>query len=236
MCRVNVGVSAHTHAHLQTPIHTRQAWGVITRYRGGREWVRCLSLTRRRCPPERPRCSAIALAGPRMARSEVVHSGELQVDASSYRFAAVLGGSPSEGLCMVHRPCATVGCSCIALSLADSRRSRSEPVHVDGTRVDASKDVPTAGVRGSPVKLHAPGLDASRSPAQCRAKHHSTTAVRSPRVIASSACRGCTSTHRRRGTPAADAARLQRTAESRRRRFVQCWQGGQITGWPSVAV
>ena len=186
---------------------------MITRYRGGRDWARCLSLTRRRCPPERPRCSAIALAGSRMARSEVVHIVGLQVDASSYRFAAVLGGSPSEGHCMVHRPCATVECSCIALSLADSRRSRSEPVHVDGTRVDASKDVPTAGVRGSPVKLHAPGLDAS-SP-QCRAKHRSTTAVRSPRVIVSSACRGCTSTHRRRGTPAADAARRQCTAESR---------------------
>ena len=73
-----------------------------------------------------------------MVRSEVVHIGWLQVDASSYRFAAVLGGSPSEGHCMVHRPCATVECSCIAFSLADSRRSRSEPVHVDGTRVDAS--------------------------------------------------------------------------------------------------
>jgi hypothetical protein len=167
------GVSSHAHAHPQTPIHTGQAWGVITRYWGGREWARCLSLTRRCCPPERPRCSAIALAGLRMVRSEVVRILGVQVDASSYRFAAVLGGSPSEGHCMVHRPCATVECSCIALSLADSRRSRSEPVHVDGTRVDASKDVPTAGVRGSPVKLHAPGLDAS-SP-QCRAKQLSTT-------------------------------------------------------------
>ena len=99
-------------------------------------------------PPERPRCSAIALAGPRMVRSEVVHIVGLQVDASRYTFAAVLGGSPSEAHFMVHRPCATVECSCIALSLADSRRSRSEPVHVDVTWVDASqlKDVPTAGV------------------------------------------------------------------------------------------
>jgi hypothetical protein len=222
------GVSSHTHAHPQTHIHTRQAWGVITRHRGGRDWARRLSLTRRRCPPERPRCSAIALAGSRMVRSEVVHIVGLQVDVSSYTFAAVLGGSPSEAHCMVHRLCATVECSCIALSLADSRRARSEPVHVDGTRVDASKDVPTAGVRGSPATLHAPGLDAS-SP-QCRAKHRSTTAV------VRSACRACTCTHQRRGTLAADAARRQNTADSRRRRSIHQWHGGQITGWPSVAV
>ena len=102
-----------------------------------------------------------------MVRSEVVHIGWLQVDASSYRFAAVLGGSPSEGHCMVHRPCATVECSCIALSLADSRRSRSEPVHVDGTRVDASKDVPTAGVRGSPVTASVLAICAGTCPKSC---------------------------------------------------------------------
>ena len=157
------GVSSHTHAHPQTHTHTRQAWGVITRYRGGRDWARRLSLTRCRWPPERPRCSAIALAGSRMARSELVHIVGLQVDVSSYRFAAVLGGSPAEAHCMVHRPCATGECSCIALSLADSRLARSEPVHVDGTRVDASRDVPTAGMRGSPVELHAPWTHSARN-------------------------------------------------------------------------
>ena len=120
-----------------------------------------------------PRASSMQRHRSRRAPHGAVRSSALQVDASSYRFAAVLGGSPSEGHCMVHRPCATVECSCIAFSLADSRRSRSEPVHVDGTWVDASKDVPTAGVRGSPVKLHAPGLDAS-SP-QCRAKQRFPT-------------------------------------------------------------
>ena len=45
-------------------------------------------------------------------------------------------------------------------------------------------------------------------------------AVRCLRVIVSNACRVCTCTHRRRGTPAADAARCKCTAESRRRRFV----------------
>ena len=41
--------------------------------------------------PKRPRCSAIALAGPRMARSEAVHVDGAQVDASGDSFSAGVG-------------------------------------------------------------------------------------------------------------------------------------------------
>ena len=41
-----------------------------------------------------------------------------------------------------------------ALSLADSRRARSESEHVDGARVGASIDVPRASWRGFTVRCH----------------------------------------------------------------------------------
>ena len=97
------------------------------------------------------------------------------------------------------------------------------------------------------MELHAPwthpscgaprSLDAS-SP-HCRAKHRSTTAVRGLRVIAArsrSACRGCTCTHRRRGTPAADAARRQCTLTRGGDASYIAGMVARLPGWPSVAV
>jgi hypothetical protein len=87
------GDDANAHAHSNVSMSNRQAWGVI---RWRHCWARGFSLTPPSVLPRGHRCSAIALAGPRMSRSEAVHVDGAKVDASSDMFAAVLGGSPAE--------------------------------------------------------------------------------------------------------------------------------------------
>jgi hypothetical protein len=58
------------------------------------------------------------------------------------------------------------------LSLADSRRVRSEPVHVDGARVGASNDTFTAGLRGLTAEAHRKVLQLTHTHTHTRTHTH----------------------------------------------------------------